>query len=137
MKSNHYHHSSHRVHHMGIGAGVYKSWKHLLVTIIVVVLPFLFFLVFSKAAALDTQTLFADVFISVGRLFAAYVLAAFFGWLFAVNFYHGKRASVALPVFDVLQSFPTFALLPLATLTLGKSETTIIFFLIITIIWPI
>jgi len=44
---------------------------------------------------------------------------------------------VALPIFDVLQSFPTFAVLPLATLAWGSSNTTVIFFLVITIIWPL
>lgn len=122
---------------MGIGSGVYKTWRHLVFTLLIVFLPFLFFLIFSKAAKLATGLLFADVFISVGRLFAAYVIAAALGWLLAVNVYHGRRAAVALPIFDVLQSFPTFALLPLATLLLGRSEVTIIFFLIVTIIWPI
>ena len=44
---------------------------------------------------------------------------------------------IALPIFDVMQSFPTFAALPLATVVWGPSNTTIIFFLIITVIWPI
>ena len=130
-------HPSHHVRHMGIGTGIYKSLGHLVVTIIIVVLPFLFFLLFSRAAALSTGELFADVFISVGRLFFAYVVAAALGWLFAVSVYRGKISAVALPVFDVLQSFPTFALLPLVTLAWGKSELTIIFFLVITIIWPV
>ncbi len=130
-------HPSHHVRHMGIGTGVYKSLGHLVLTLVIVVLPFLFFLLFSKAAKLATGELFADVFISVGRLFFAYAIAAGLGWLLAVSFYHGRRASVALPVFDVLQSFPTFALLPLVTLLWGKSELTIVFFLVITIIWPI
>ena len=128
---------SHHVRHMGIGSGIYRNWKHLAATMLVVAMPFLFFLIFSKSASLGTAKLFEDVFISVARLFAAFLIAAVLGWLLAVNFYHGKRANVALPVFDVLQSFPTFALLPLATLLLGRSETTIIFFLVVTVIWPI
>jgi ABC-type nitrate/sulfonate/bicarbonate transport system permease component len=134
MKANH---PSHHVRHMGIGTGIYKSLWHLVITIFVVVLPFLFFLIFSKTANLATGQLFANIFISVGRLFLAYVIAAALGWLLAVSFYRGKRAAVALPIFDVLQSFPTFALLPLATLFLGRSEVTIVFFLVITVIWPI
>jgi ABC-type nitrate/sulfonate/bicarbonate transport system permease component len=55
----------------------------------------------------------------------------------AVAFFRGKRALVALPVFDVLQSFPTFAALPLAIYFWGPSNFTTIFFLIFTIIWPI
>ncbi len=134
MRSTHH---SHHVRHMGIGAGVYKTWRHLALTLFIVFLPFLFFLLFSRAANLATGELFTNVFISVARLFFAYVIAAALGWLIAVNVYRGKVSSVALPIFDVLQSFPTFALLPIVTLAWGKSEKTIIFFLVITIIWPI
>lgn len=130
-------HPSHHVRHMGIGTGIYKSLWHLVLTLVVVVVPFLFFLLFSKAANINTGGLFQDVFISFGRLVFAYAIAAALGWLLAVSFYRGKRASVALPFFDVMQSFPTFALLPIVTLLWGKSELTIIFFLVITIIWPI
>jgi NitT/TauT family transport system permease protein len=37
----------------------------------------------------------------------------------------------------VLQSFPTFAAVPLATLYWGANNFTVIFFLAVTIIWPI
>lgn len=54
-----------------------------------------------------------------------------------MTFYKGKRAAVVLPIFDVLQSFPTFAALPLATLAWGPSNSTVILFLVVTVIWPI
>src|SRR6266404_161445 len=127
----------HRVHHMGIGVRMYKSRFHLAVTLLVIFLPFLFFLIFSKFAKIATSQLFLNIFISVARLFAAYIIAAALGWLFAVLFYKGKRSIIALPIFDVLQSFPTFAALPLAILFWGKSEFTVILFLVLTIIWPI
>lgn len=52
-------------------------------------------------------------------------------------FYRGRRALVALPIFDVLQSFPTFAALPLAVAAYGPSSTIVIIFLVLAIIWPI
>ncbi len=128
---------SHRIHHLGVGAGIYKNLRYLIATIVIVVLPFLFFLVFSKVASLSTKDLFVDLFISMARLFFSYIIAVTLGWLMAVKFYKGKGSAVALPFFDVMQSFPTFALLPLLSLVWGKSEFTIMFFLVITIIWPI
>lgn len=116
---------------------IYQSRLHILFTIFILVIPFLFLLVFSQFAGIATKTLFLDLFISVGRLIVAYVMATILGWLFAVSFYKGKRAIIALPIFDVLQSFPTFAALPMAVLFWGPSNTTIIFFLVITVIWPI
>lgn len=116
---------------------IYKSTGHLVATVLIVAVPFLFLLLFSRVVKIATSELFFDVFISIFRLFIAYVLAALVGWLLAVWFYHGKRSQVALPLFDVLQSFPTFAAVPLAMLYWGSNDFTVIFFLSVTIIWPI
>lgn len=116
---------------------IYHSRIHLAVTIFFIVMPFLFFLLFSNLTNIATGKLFSDIFISVVRLTAAYIIAALLGWLFAISFYKGKRSVIALPAFDVLQSFPTFAALPLATYFLGASSSTVILFLVLTIIWPI
>lgn len=116
---------------------IYKSHAHLAITIGVVLMPFLFLLLFSQAADIATGKLFTDVFISLWRLTVAYIISAVIGWLLAIAFYRGKRADIALPAFDLLQSFPTFAVLPLATLAFGASNTSVIFFLVITVVWPI
>lgn len=118
-------------------AKIYASRKHLLVTILVVMLPFTFLLLFSRVAHIATGMLFSDVLVSVWRLTLAYLAAALLGWVSAVLFYRGRRALVALPIFDVLQSFPTFAALPLAVGFWGPSAFTVVIFLILTIIWPI
>src|SRR4051812_22002884 len=106
---------------------IYRSRAHLVATILIVALPFLFLLFFSRVVKIATGQLFYDVFISIFRLFLAYVVAAVVGWLLAVWFYHGKRSHVALPLFDVLQSFPTFAAVPLAVFYWGSNDFTVIF----------
>lgn len=116
---------------------IYQSRKHLFLTLLFVVIPFLFLLVFSRVAHIATSKLFFDTFTSLSRIFVAYLIAAFLGWTFAILFYKGKRSIIALPIFDVLQSFPTFAALPLAVSFWGETNTTVIIFLIVTIIWPV
>ena len=116
---------------------IYKSHAHLAITIGVVLMPFLFLLLFSQVAHIATGKLFTDVFISLWRLMVAYAISVILAWLLAIAFYRGKRADVALPAFDLLQSFPTFALLPLATYFMGATDGTVIFFLVITVMWPI
>lgn len=118
-------------------AAIYQSRKHLIFTLAVVAAPFLFLLVFSRLANIATAKLFLDVFISLGRLLIAYCIAAVLAVLLGILFYRGRRALVALPLFDVLQSFPTFATLPLATFVFGASNATVIIFLILTVLWPI
>jgi NitT/TauT family transport system permease protein len=116
---------------------IYKSWAHVLVTVGVVILPFLFFLFFAELNQLTIHQLFYNVFISVLRLGIAYVIALILAWIIAVSFYRGKRSAIVLPVADVLQSFPSFAALPLATLYWGVNNFTVVFFLVITVIWPV
>lgn len=116
---------------------IYESRLHLAVTLAVVVLPFIYLLVFSRLANLHAGELGVNVFLSFGRILLAYCIAVVLAWIFAASFYRGKRGAVALPIFDVLQSFPTFAVLPLAVYLFGASNVTVITFLVLTIIWPI
>src|SRR3989338_9201417 len=94
-------------------AEIYRSGWHLVATLSVVVLPFLFFLFFTRYAHIASDRLFKTLGVSSVRLLAAYSIAAVLAWVLAVSFYKGRRAVFALPLFDVLQSFPTFAALPM------------------------
>ncbi len=116
---------------------IYHSRLHILVTVASLLLPFAFLFFFSHVSHVSSGVLFADMTASSMRLFVAYIIATALAWLMAVSFYEGKRAIIALPIFDVLQSFPTFAALPLGTLIFGKGNFTVIFFLVITVIWPL
>jgi NitT/TauT family transport system permease protein len=116
---------------------IYTSKIQLLVTLSFVIAPVIFLLVVAQFTSLTVTGLFIDFSDSIFRLVAAYGIAVLLAWGLALAFATGKRSKVALPVFDVLQSFPTFALVPLAVLTFGSTNTTVIFFLVITIIWPI
>lgn len=116
---------------------IYRSRWHLLATFLLIVGPFLFLILFSRVSHIRVNDLMFDLFVSSWRLLVAYFIAAILAWVWALSFYRGKRAAIALPIFDVLQSFPTFAILPFAIRLWGGSDTTVIFFLVVTIIWPI
>jgi ABC-type nitrate/sulfonate/bicarbonate transport system permease component len=118
---------------------VYPSLQSMLVTVALVAAPFLFFFIGAQIGGIKFWPLMGDLGTSALRLAAAYLVSVTLAWILAVLFYQGLRAKVALPIFDVLQSFPTFAALPLAAFLLGPEniEGTIIFFLVITIMWPI
>lgn len=116
---------------------IYLSRMHVAVTLFFVILPFAVFLLLSRITQVPTSELLPAVMISLVRLVISYLIAAVLAWISAIAFYHGRRSVIALPIFDVLQSFPTFAALPLATLAWGRSNTTVIVFLVITVIWPI
>lgn len=116
---------------------IYRSRLHIGVTVLLVALPFLFLIVSSRLAHLAAYALLADVGVSFARMLAAYAAAAILGWTCAVLFWRGRLALVALPFFDVLQSFPALSALPVAVAAWGASDATIIFFLAAEIVWPI
>ncbi len=116
---------------------LYHSRWHLFFTSLLVIVPFVFLLLFAQISKIAASLLFYDIGISLLRIFIAYAISALLGWFFAISFYKGRRSLIALPFFDVLQSFPTYAALPLAVLYWGASNFTVIFFLVLAIIWPI
>lgn len=99
--------------------------------------PFLFFGFVADIGHIGVSRLFLELASSAIRLLIAYGIAAILAWVCAVSFYRGNIGAIILPLFDVLQSFPTFAALPLATYLWGRTDVTVIVFLVLTVIWPI
>jgi len=118
-------------------ARIYHSWWHVIFAFLVILVPFLFLFIFSEFAHIAATTLFFNVLVSIARLAVAYAVSVVAAWVLAICFYQGKRAVIALPIFDVLQSIPIYAALPIAALLMGPSTFTVIFFLIFAVIWPI
>ncbi|MEI6659964.1 MAG: ABC transporter permease subunit, partial [bacterium] len=121
-----------RHHHM-----IYKRYWHVLITLGFVIAPVIFFLLFAEITHIAIATLFIDIGVSLWRMAIAFVISIVLGWTLAMLFYRGPRSVIALPVFDVLQSVPTFAALPIAVLYFGESSTVVIIFLVLALIWPI
>jgi ABC-type nitrate/sulfonate/bicarbonate transport system permease component len=102
-----------------------------------ILLPLFGFFVFSLTSGISFTLIIYDLAISLWRLGIAFIFATVLAWILVVLLIRGKTESLTLALFDVLQSLPTFTILPIAVHFLGQSESTIIFFLTITIIWPI
>ena len=87
---------------------------------------------------LDPGAMFGGFFVSLARVTVAYVvsliLAVGVSLLITSN---ETLENATLPVFDVLQSFPSFALFPALVVAIKSSEVIIISVLIIALIWPI
>ena len=116
---------------------IYKKRWHLVVTFVVIVLPFFFIAAFSRITGVEATSIFADLGRSAFRMAIAYAITVVLALFLSIVFGQGKIGNFFLPVFDVLQNFPSFALLPLFTLWFGPGNFSVIVFLVITIIWPI
>ncbi len=120
-------------HHFSI----HRSWRHLAVALCFFLVPLFGLFLFSFVSGISFYATVTDLLISMWRLGVAFVISTVLAWVLVVLLIKGKTEGLALTVFDVMQSLPTFTILPIAVHYLGQSEKTIIFFLVITIIWPI
>jgi ABC-type nitrate/sulfonate/bicarbonate transport system permease component len=91
----------------------------------------------GRLSGVDLGRLLNGLVISFGRVTLAYVISLLLGVIIAILVTRSKSIeNLLLPIFETGQSLPTVAILPLVVLWLG-SEHTIIFLLVITIIWPV
>lgn len=128
----------HRHHNYGLyGLKMYSKRIHLVITFFALVLPVLFILFITPGSSVSRLDFLQALSVSAIRLLIAYCISVLLAVILGITLSRGKVGAFFLPVFDVLQSFPTFALLPLAVHFLGADDLTVIFFLVITLIWPI
>ncbi len=87
---------------------------------------------------LDAKIFFSGFVQSLTRVTIAYGISVFFSLTVALILSESKRTEeIFLPILDVLQSFPSFAMYPLFLLWFGRSTTITILILVIEMIWPI
>jgi len=82
-------------------------------------------------------TLISALGLSLFRLTAAYLLSLIVAILIAVSVSDNKIGDSLIPVFDLMQNLPSFALIPLFVLWLGYTNLMTIIFAATSIIWPI
>ena len=114
---------------------VYKRRWHVFVTLLIVAIPFASFLLFVPSSILQKQVFLESMVSSGARLLIAYLISVILIIPLAL-LAHGALSKWFLPLFDVMQSFPSFAMLPLVVKVLGASDATVIFFLVVTMMWP-
>lgn len=120
-------------HHFSLN----REAKHLIAGFAIILIPLFGLFAFSKVSGIDFSTALYDLSVSVWRLGIALAIGTVFAWILVVTLVRGKMSGFALSFFDVMQSLPTFTILPIAVHYLGDGEVTIILFLVITVIWPI
>lgn len=86
----------------------------------------------------DIQIFFSGFALSFFRVSLAYVISLVGALLLAlVATANAKAESIAIPILDVLQSFPSFALFPLLLVFFGSSSIVTIAILVVSMIWPL
>ncbi len=105
----------------------------LVITILLVIL-----ILVLGFTTLDAKQFFFGFLESLSRVVAAYFISLLLAICLSLMVSSSKALeNVSLPILDVLQSFPSFALFPLFALWFGRTALVTILILIISMIWPI
>ena len=100
-----------------------------------------FFLILATVvnySKLDPGSLFEGFGVSLYRITVAYLIALVLSCIIALFVTSNEKIENAiLPVLDVFQSFPSFALFPIMVASIHSTEFIIISVLVIAIMWPI
>ncbi len=119
------------------GMSMNRSYRHVLAGFGFILFPLVALVALSIVSHIAFPIVIAGLAASFVRLLIAFVIAVVLAWVLVVWLIRGRTESSALAFFDVMQSVPTFTVLPLAVYYFGKSELIIVLFLALTIIWPI
>lgn len=104
---------------------------NLCVTAVIMVALFIIF-------RIDLSVFLGDFWLSLTRVSIGYVIALLLALVLTlVTLQTAISENILLPILDVLQSFPSFALIPLLAIYFGRSHTSVIIVLSIAMIWPI
>jgi len=115
-----------------------RRQKHAHIVSLIVTLIALSLILVLGFTTLDATRFFGGFIESLSRVSIAYfialILAVIVSLLVGIS---PKIEASVVPILDVLQSFPSFALFPVLVVWFGKTAMVTILILIVTMIWPI
>jgi NitT/TauT family transport system permease protein len=121
----------HRLH-------VWRSTKHISATALLIALTAIILIGFAYYVKADVGSLFAGLTTSFIRVSVAYIAALFAAVVLGILVTHSTYLEdVSLPILDVAQSIPTFALLPLLVKEFGEGSVPVVLIVFLNIVWPV
>ena len=119
------------------GFHITKKRRHKITTWFFVFIIAVAVLAIGLSAGSSAGQLFTALTLSLYRLIFAYAISLVVATLIAVLIGTSKLGDMLIPVFDLLQNLPSFALIPIFVLWLGYTNTMTIVFAATSIVWPI
>jgi ABC-type nitrate/sulfonate/bicarbonate transport system permease component len=116
---------------------IYKKRAHIFIAFGVIILPIVFIFLAGRISELSAHALLVGLGLSLYRLGFAYAISLVLGVSLAVLLGLGKRGDFFMPVFDILQNLPSFALIPVFAILFGYTNKMAIIFTASSILWPI
>ncbi len=116
---------------------IYKKWTHVLIVFCIIILPIVFILLVGQISQISTHALILGLGLSFYRLLVAYAISLVLGIMLAVTLGHGKVGDFFVPIFDLFQNLPSFALIPVFVILFGYTNKMAILFVASSVLWPI
>lgn len=123
--------------HSSHGIKIYRHRFHLWLIIIALFVPLALLFWLGRLGTATNIELFTSLALSLSRLILAYAISLIIAVGLAVTIGGTRLGTLLLPLFDLLQNVPSFALIPVFVLLLGYTNTMAVTFAATAIIWPI
>ncbi len=123
--------------HTGKRVHIYRKRHHRLIAALTLLAPLVLLGVLGGLARSDFFSLLNALGLSFYRLVLGYGISLVLGVTLAVMFGTSKFGDALVPIFDVMQNIPSFALIPVFALFFGYTNTMAIIFIATSVIWPI
>ncbi|MBI2798234.1 ABC transporter permease subunit [Candidatus Saccharibacteria bacterium] len=112
--------------------------RHILISFVFIATILIILFILAQTGSINWPQFLYFFVSSAINVAIAYVIAAILALALALGITRSKiLESLFLPILDVAQSFPTFALIPVLLVLFGRTRWVVITFLVVTIIWPI
>lgn len=124
---------AHTVHHFKL----YKNRAHAISVFGLIILPLVYILLVGQISPVSTHQLLFSLGLSLYRLFFAYLISLVIAIILAITLGLGRLGSFFVPIFDLVQNLPSFALIPVFLIIFGYTNQMAIIFAATSMIWPI
>ncbi len=118
-----------------------RFWRHKhqrLISFAYIIITLIILFAVSRSGGINWLEFYKFFVSSLVSVIIAYCISAVLAVLLALASTKNKIIeNIMVPVLDVAQSFPTFALIPILLVIFGTTRWVVILFLVVTIIWPI
>ncbi|MCX6756201.1 MAG: ABC transporter permease subunit [Candidatus Nomurabacteria bacterium] len=114
-----------------------KKRKHKITTFFLLFFILAIIITISISAGDSLGLLIQALCLSLFRLIFAYLISLFVAVLIAISINNSKLGDSLIPIFDLMQNLPSFALIPLFVFYFGYTSLMTIIFAATSILWPI
>lgn len=129
---------SHKIHQATQAKSPLAQLRQRLTSFLFLGVMIMILLIFSRTKGINWHQFYNFFFVSFVRIVIAYIIAAIVAIFLAFLTVRNKYVEgIMLPLLDVAQSFPSFALLPFLIVLFGANGIAVVIILAINIVWPI